>query len=338
MRRLLFVLVGGLALVGIVRAAPRVEADPNKPYPITPQAGEWVICANSYMGPDAPELARQLVLVLRGRDNLAAYVFNHADEERKKEKEELERQEKLNPDAPIRHRTVRVEEQCAVLIGGFKNIDDANAALERVKKLPLPELKLASGRPAYDTISVIEPDGKPNGGSTVRKAVVNPFAHAFVTRNPALPAVQAQAKPDPFWKELNEGKKYNLLKCKAHWTLAIAQFENARVIQSQAKGSSGFLEKLGFGRREGEGLDATAKQAQNLVEVLNEKVKVEAYVLHTRRSSIVTLGSFDGPNDPKYQQAQEVFATLRAHMDPRGAAVIAPFLFPTPRVMEVPQF
>jgi hypothetical protein len=326
-------------LVQVGHAGPRVEADPNKSYPITPQAGEWVICATSYMGPDAPELARQLVLVLRGRDNLPAFFFNHADEERKKQQEEFDRLQKEHPGVGLRRKVIRIEEQCAVLIGGFKDVAEARAALEKVKKLPLPELKLPSGKSAYDKVKVVEPVKGGKEGAQVREAVVNPFAHAFVTRNPTVPHSAATAKPDPFWKELNAGKKHNLLDCKSRWTLAIAHFENARVVSSQAKGSSGFLEKIGLGgHKEGESLDATAKQAQELAEILNDKLKIEAYVLHTRTGSIVTLGSFDGPEDQRYQRAQETYATLRSHMDPRASQTLSYFLFPTPKVMEVPRF
>jgi hypothetical protein len=342
MRRLLLVPVGLVVLalaVQVGQAGPRVEADPNKSYVITPQAGEWVICASSYMGPDAPELARQLVLVLRGRDNLPAYVFNHADEERKKQQEEFDRFVKEHPGVGLRRKTVRIEEQCAVLIGGFKDDKEARSALDKIKKLPLPELKLASGRSPYDTMKVVEPTKDGKGKGEVREGYVNPLSHAFVTRNPSVPQQGAGYKPDPFWKELNAGRKYSVLNCKSRWTLAIAAFENARVVTSQAKTSSGFLEKLSLGgHREGEGLDATAKQAENLAEVLNETLKIEAYVLHTRTSSILTIGSFDGPEDSRYQRAQETYATLRSHLDTKAAQTLSSFLFPTGRPMEVPKF
>src|SRR5207244_2318331 len=69
----------------------QTAAPAPSPYPITPDAGAWLICAASYFGPDAPELARQLVVQIRAKHNLAAYVFNHADEERRKMRAEFER-------------------------------------------------------------------------------------------------------------------------------------------------------------------------------------------------------------------------------------------------------
>ena len=43
----------------------RVEADPGKEYPLTPQAGAYVICVKGYTGPNAHTLANKLALYLR---------------------------------------------------------------------------------------------------------------------------------------------------------------------------------------------------------------------------------------------------------------------------------
>src|SRR5216684_2201680 len=87
MKRFLWALAGGLALVvvaGLGVAGPRVEADPNKLYPITSEVGPWVISAASYMGPNARQIAREVVYQLRRRDNMPAYFYDYSEEERKK--------------------------------------------------------------------------------------------------------------------------------------------------------------------------------------------------------------------------------------------------------------
>src|SRR5262249_45072099 len=213
---------------------------------------------------------------------------------------------------------------CAVLIGGFKDDKEARAALEKIKKLPLPELKLASDRPAYDRMKVVEPAKDGKGKSEVREEIVNPLSRAFVTRNPTMPQQAAGYKPDAFWKELNAEEDYSVLKCKARWTLAVAQFDTTRIVQSKAKPSEGgFLEKLGMGgKKPGESLNAMALQAHSIAETLNKQLKIEAYVLHTRTASILTIGGFDSPEDPRYQRAQETFATLRSHLDPQAAQTL----------------
>ena len=61
MRRLIFALsfVVGLTFTNLGRAG--IDADPNKDYPITPQAGPWMICATCYVRDQAPMLAREMV-------------------------------------------------------------------------------------------------------------------------------------------------------------------------------------------------------------------------------------------------------------------------------------
>src|SRR5712691_8146310 len=82
----------GAALPPSAPAAPAAgSAEAASQYPVTPEAGPWLICAASYMGADAPDLARQLVLEIRQRHRLPAYVFDRTAEERRKQREEHER-------------------------------------------------------------------------------------------------------------------------------------------------------------------------------------------------------------------------------------------------------
>ena len=97
--------------------------------------GPWLICAASYCGPEAPDLARQLVIQLRTRYKRDAYLFNRSEKERREQNEEFARQQQANPLLPKRRRTVRIEEEVAVLIGGYPTIEAARQALDSVKKL-----------------------------------------------------------------------------------------------------------------------------------------------------------------------------------------------------------
>jgi hypothetical protein len=321
-------------LPGSLEPAP--AAPVALPFPVTADAGEWVICAAAYSGPDAPELARQVVLELRNKHRLPAYTFNHADQERQKYEEEYKRLKERYPGAPIKRRTVRVQEHCAVLIGGFKDMDAASAALKRVRALPLPDLKLGGGKTAFDTVLVAEPDPA-RKETAIKRTPVNPFSTALVVRNPTVPRqAPAKAEADRFLVELNADEEYNLLKCPKPWTLAVKEY-TCSVIVPRETASSSFLKMLGFGRHKpGDVLGASAKQAHELARVLRDRnFGFTTYVLHTRTSSLVTVGAFDGPDDPALQRTQARVAAMRVSSpgvqgDPFG-------LLPNPVPVQVPR-
>jgi hypothetical protein len=281
--------------------ADHVIADPNREYPVTPDVGPWMILAASYTGPDAQELSRQCVLQLRARDNLNAFVFNYADEERRKQQEELDRMQQAQPGARRRH--IRIDEQCGVLIGGYPDMETARKALDGVKKLNPPKLNLGPNKTTTEFMTFITPDPKTNG-ATVQRMEVNPFTNAFVTRNPTTrhDSAAGRDKPDPFLKELNDGRPYSLLTCKKPYSLAVFELQGTAVIAPRTQAST-FLSSLGLGSRGGDVLNASAKQAEEIARVLRE-MKIDAYVLHTRHSSIVAVGGYDDPNDKELLKMQ----------------------------------
>ena len=65
MKSILLALTGGL-LILMARPvwAVTVEADPDKEYVLTPEAGPYAICVKGYTGSKAASLAHQLVLHL----------------------------------------------------------------------------------------------------------------------------------------------------------------------------------------------------------------------------------------------------------------------------------
>jgi hypothetical protein len=343
MRRLLVAPALVLALwTGPGDAQPPAAPDMNQDLAITPQAGPWLICVGSYSGPNAPYLARQLALQVRERHRLNAYVFNHADEERRRLREEFERMQALHPDVPLRRRTVRLEEQCAVLVGGerggYKDDAAASAALKKVRGLPLPELKLPSGEPAYDYMLTSVPDPQKKG-MTLQRTPVNPFTTAFVTRNPTVPQQRDRTKFDPLWTKLNAYEDYSLLKCPRRYTLVVKEYAGTTAIQPRS-GVSGFMDQLGLGGRKlGEGLLGAGKQAHALAEFLSQpQLGFTAYVLHTRTNSIVTVGGFDELGGEEMQRLQNQLARLRFSTDrnnPNGADPIGLMAHPAP--MEVPR-
>jgi hypothetical protein len=340
MRRLLVApaLVLALALwAGPGDAQPPAAADINQDLAVTPQAGAWLICAASYSGPNAPYLARQLALQIHQRHGLNAYVFNHADEERRKIREEFERAQALHPDVPMRRRTVRLEEQCAVLVGGYKDSEAAAAALKKIRTLPLPELKLPTGEPAYDYMLTTVPDPQKKG-MTLQRTPVNPFTTAIAIPNPTIPQQQAKPKFDPFWTKLNAYEDYSLLKCPKRYTLVVKEYLGNTVVQPHS-GVSGFMDMLGLGNKLGSGLSGAGKQAHALAEFLRQPgLGLKAYVLHTRYNSLVTVGEFDELNGEEMQRLQRQIARLRFSADRNNPNAPDPIgLMANPAPMEVPR-
>src|SRR5262249_39633762 len=138
-------------------------------------------------------------------------------------------------------------------------------------------------------------------------------------------------------KDINSGESLSLLTCRKPWTLAIKVFQGAQVVQAKSSGSK-FMDMLGLGSKEGDQLNAAALQAHELAKALRamKPVSCEAYVLHTRTSSVVTVGGYDSPDDPKLAQDQALLGKLRLQAGPNAAGADLQ-LFGQPRPMAVPR-
>jgi hypothetical protein len=336
-----------LTAAGLVCAAPapQVEADANREYPVGPEAGPWMICAAHFNGPTAPQLAHQMVLLIRTQYHMPAYVFNYADEERKKQRALLEQQAPafINPPAapgeivrpvPRHHLTVRVEDQCAVLIGGYPDETTAHAALVYVKKLPPPDLKVPEGAPAPFDVAVND-RGEP--------MYLNPFnAQSMVTRNPSIARETHVMNPkdDPFLKTLNAGEEYSMLRCPGKWTLAVKEYLGASAVENKPTELGPVQSFFGGKTKTGESLALAANNAHELAKTLTQ-LKFDAYVLHTRTSSVVSIGAFNDPNDPAMQGYRDRIDQLRrinaqAQQDPSKKDPLG--LFPILIPVEAPHF
>jgi hypothetical protein len=295
-----------------------------------------MICTSYYSGPEARQDALQLVNELRTNYRLPAYVFNYSDQERLKEQERL-RQEKerihqlleqqarvlgdmgATQTAPVHVRTRRFEEQCAVLIGGYADEKKARKDLDRIKALKPPDpkrVKLAS------IVQIRQKEGE--------QIWVSPFAHAFVVPNPMIKKAPAANKnqPDPLLKELNAGESYSLLQCPKRFTLAVSEFHGVTTLQEKTA-TSRFLSALHLGGGSGEALNASALNAHNVAEALR-KLNFQAYVLHTRFYSLVTVGGYDTPDDPRLKADQNQLVQLAPKLQPLP-------MLPEPLPLEIPR-
>jgi hypothetical protein len=336
MRRFLYALAG---LAAAVLWAPAQEGAVPREYLITPEIGPWTICAASFTGEMAGKMARDLVGELRTQYRLNAYLYDRGDEQRRQQEQEIEQKRKLQElylrnagldptqiHLPVRRH--RIEDQYVVLIGGYPDMSSARRELDRIKKLPPPR--------SVPRDTIIRSSLDPASKEKREQEAVNPFHTSFVARNPTVPVSHEQAnKPDPFLKELNAYESFSLLKCPKPWTLLVKEYRGATMIQSQSA-PSGFLDRL-FGHKAGEQLNACGMNAHNMADALR-KEGFKAYVLHTRTSSMVTVGEFDSDKDPQIQQVQQALrhnVVIKPRDDPRFDSEVGFFSHPVP--IQVPR-
>lgn len=334
--------------------APQAAADVdvNEDIKVTPAQGQWLICVMTYTGPEAPRMARQMVTELRGPNfNLPAYVFNHGAEARRKERERIQEiarkqralmeqfhQTEAPVKCPIRVATVRIEDQCAVLVGsGCPDMESAHRELDKLRQLK-PDAKTFPQRVKLAMKFIIIPGQKPGEQEKGELVYVNPFQKAFVVHNPTVEAEKAtpeNALDISVLRKLNVDECYSLLNCQKPVTLIVSQHLVPSTFQQPSKPGS-FWNKIGLGGDTSEArVDAAAHSAHNLAEQLLTKLNMEAYVLHTKCCSLVTIGSYDSANDPRLKRMQQHFAQLNENP---GSAVFMRTLelLQTPVPMQVP--
>jgi hypothetical protein len=298
-----------------------------------------MIYVASFRGQDAEQLARDLVQELRTEHRLEAFWFNRSEEEQQKQKQELARMREQLGDE-VRLRRVRIPDEYAVLVGQYKDMEAARRDLEKLRKREAPRSVPLSNVfiVRQERNAIKNRDLNKVSGEAAR---MNPFATGFVSRNPLAPReVEPEEKFDPAWKDLNAGEPYSLLKCRKPWTLVVKVFQGATIVQGRMKPSIfehnrparnvAMERQLNlFTKTSGRDLGTAGVEANNLAQILRHKsLGYEAYVLHTRNSSIVTVGGFDGPNDHELLNLQRLLAGL-----PIGVVK----LMEQPMPMEVPR-
>lgn len=319
LRYLTAVLFASLTTMPLLAQQPSGDK-PKQPHPydIDPKAGPWAICVKSYAGPTSFQLSFDLVSELRRDYQLPAYFYNRGEEARAKENERLEAHRKIRwegykkagLDAPERvyvKKVLHIEDQYAVLVGGYRDMEAARRGLDHLRTLKAPSDRLLD----LGFSTGVGSDG--NIGGRVKKTYLNPFLTAFVVPNPSIPQAKAPPTQEPTinLRELNSAESYSLFKCPGKWTLVVKSYQGASVIVSKDSEKS-LMEKIGLGGKQGDLLEACAKQAHQLAEILrNKQLNLESYVLHTKNLSIVTVGSFENENDPRMYEMMSKLSKLR---------------------------
>jgi hypothetical protein len=317
-------------------------------------------------GLTARELAEGLASEIRDTYRVQAFLYEYISEERKaeeraliaarqkaateyvgqlealKQKAQLQGMDFINPDNKLRVRTHDHRDQIGVLVGGFQTEADALKALLQLKKWPTPKNEVLLDKGLILTTA--------NGKQTSEAAAINPYAGAFVVPNPAIvKAVQPGGRAaglEPFVVKLNEGRPHNLLKATKPWTLAVKSFTAPVEIVNKDSDTS-LMRKMGMGKGT-DALLAGELQAEALAKALRgmkgsggQSLNLEAFVLHTRNASLVTVGQFDGPDDPALLATKRLLGGITANVSEDQAglrkAMNVPSLFDNMVAMPVPK-
>ena len=312
MKRLLFVAAVLCMSLSSGSVHAGIDADPSKEYKVVPEAGPWMIRAAVFVGPEARSMAHEIVMEIRTRDKLPAWVYNHGDEERRKRQEYIEQMRQKYGDARIK--LTRIQDECAVLIGGYKDADTAAKALKKIRKLAPPTNEnLMPTLHEIDTSKEIiarkaKEELSPGERLEVQTVHVNPFVTSFVVHNPTVPVERHVDKSQEVnLKKLNAGEDYSVFHCKKDWTIVVACYVGASAIVPKENAET-FLEKLG---KPHELTDASALQAHEMAKMLREKMRVDAYVLHLRSASLVTVGGYQSEDDPEIPRMQGRMKSLK---------------------------
>ena len=298
----LLIVVGGLACSASVKAvaAPpwanlltfnRVEADPEKSYRLNMENGPWLIMACSFSGDGAEEQAQDLVLELRRKYKLPAYVhqvtFDLGNEIYGRGIDRMG-----NP-MRMRYRRPQQFEEIAVMVGDFPAVDDraAQRTLQKLKYSRPECLELDPDRPTTRNLAAWRLFAKHVSHG---KEKLGPMGKAFITTNPLLPKEYfAPRGVDKLVAEMNAGVEHCLLDCPGKYTVQVALFTGS-VVMDRDK-----IKAIEDGREDlKSNLGKAALAAHKLTEALRLK-HYEAYEFHDRSASIVTVGHFDSVGTPR---------------------------------------
>jgi hypothetical protein len=325
----LWMTVAALCLASAAEAAPwsdlislkRVDTDPAKPYTLAEENGPWMVMASSFSGDGAEKQAHDLVLELRKRYKLPAYVYLGHFDPGKAEVLGVDKFGKKPKAVYYKYRDTKNREhpdlvEVAVLVGNYRSAEDPKAqTMLHTLKFAKPQcLEVKKGQATHQTLTgwrlaqqkVYEAIGS-------AKKEMGPMRHAFIVPNPLLPPEYFnQHGLDEETIALNKGVPYGLLECSGKYTVQVATFKGSAVIRQTD------IRDIEEGRKEmGSQLAAAAQEADALVKELR-KLGYDAYQYHDRYTSIVTVGNFKSPGatlpngqidfDPTIKRILETFS------------------------------
>lgn len=287
---------------------------PIEPFLLRKEHGPFMVMAHTFRGPEATRYAQALAIELRGM-NLPAYVFHLKIQPGGSNIRNV--QPTANPEVPDAEingpEKYRVFDEAAVLVGNCKSIDEAEKLLKEVKKIKprsldaLPSIwghrKGQGLYRAHITANPLQPAQNLFPGRDPHQAHGLP-THAGETFDPyvAAAALSQVRKPDPLIARINAGPR-SLLKNPAPYTLQVAEF-TGRVssdVNDPRFRNESFLKKSPLITA----ADDAEQLAENLQKCKSLDPSMKPYVYHDRVRSIVTIGEFNGPDDPRLEKLRK---------------------------------
>ncbi len=297
---------------------PKVDlpAEPVDPYMLTKDAGPFMVMAKTFRGPDAVKYAQMLTMELRQKHHLPAFVYYQKIHPRhsnirgipptappEQEVGQLKGQEKY-----------RLYDEAVVLVGNEKTIQGQQKLLHYVKSL--------------HPVCI---DGMPSpfpwrNGEGLRRALA--------TTNPLVPAQKLYpANADPMILHMNSGQT-SVYRCPGAYTLQVGYFTGRTTLDPNDRN---FLRQETI---DSSPLHGAADQADKLAEELAKtddirRAGYKVYTYHDRYKSVVTVGSFNSPNDPSADKLRALVNRLATEKLKQGKLDVA--FGPQPDLMPVPR-
>jgi hypothetical protein len=286
------------SLPGEVKPVIPLPTGALEPYLLTREHGPFMVMAYSFRGPDAPRQAMALVIELREKYKLPAYILLT----KKFPGRSMIRGVPPNTppfvtkddlgDPEIR----RTLDEAAVMVGNEKTTKDAFDLKNKIKHLhPV----CIDGAPQMWHIRT----GKG-------------LSRALVTTNPFVPAEDIFARqPDVMLINMNDGP-HNIRRCPGRFTLQVANFTGRSTMNVQNdprfKGLMADRSPLATAHDDAERLAEALTKDRDI-----QRLGCQAYVYHDHYSSRVTMGSFNDPNDPAASQLQKRLLELAVPLNNR---------------------
>jgi hypothetical protein len=288
----------------------RVEADPQETYQLTEDKGPWLILAATFSGEGAEKQAHDLVLELRRRYKLPAYVHQmRFDLDKNVGGRGLDR---FGQPIKWTYQGGNERSEIAVLVGDFSAIDDAEArdTLNEIKYARPDCLDLTKTKHTNQSFAALRYIQTSLLKSDNAKKKKGPMGHAFMVPNPLRKGLTSSKRVDPLVLKMNQGLRYSLLDCPGAYTVQVAHFVG-KVVVNQSE-----IRQIENGEKDltGTSLDDAAEKAHKLAEALRLK-GYEAYEYHDRKASIVTVGSFNAVGTPRSDGKIEIDPAIHRIME-----------------------
>ncbi len=297
-----------------------LPTEPIESYLLQRNNGPFMVLAYTFRGPDAAKYAQALVMELRGKHRLPAYVWylriqpGHSNIRNvpPTAARDVQGSEKVQG-----AETYRSYDEAAVLVGDCKTIDESEDLLHKVKKVRsevvdgLPSIWTWRKGKGLSRATLTTNPMAPNQALYTAQERVAAGAAPGAPPSPVLasgasvdPSVLTASfnpirKADPLIKQMNSGPR-SAFQCPGPYTLQVAEFLGRTSIDPlDQRLNNDSLLKQGP-------LAAAAADAEGLAESLTRCKSLDRryvpYVFHDRTSSRVYLGSFSGPGDPALRE------------------------------------